>query len=184
MNNRIIKAPNEVILNDGQRSLFLIGSIEMGKAYDWQAALSDMILNNQELDNIVITSPRREHWDNSWEQKITHDKFNEQVTWELDNIEDADYCVIYFDKNTNSPITLLELGLVSQIKPDKCFTICPEGYFRKGNVDIVCNRYGIQQGNSFEDFIAWLEYKINYDNEDKVVSLNDLFNCGNSLTHI
>lgn len=40
----------------------------------------------------------------------------------------ADTVVIYFDPKTLSPITLMELGIVS------------EGFWRKGNVDILVSR--------------------------------------------
>jgi hypothetical protein len=54
---------------------------------------------------------------------------------------------MYFDPNTKSPISLLELGLFAQSK--KLIVCCPRGFWRKGNVDITCDRYGIP---FFDDF--------------------------------
>lgn len=62
----------------------------------------------------------------------------------------ADLIVMYFDPNTKAPITLLELGLFHQ---KNLLVLCPEGYWRKGNVDIVCKLHGIRQATDFGDLI-------------------------------
>jgi len=127
--------------------VFLAGSIEMGKAEDWQTRLTAML---EGLD-LCILNPRRDDWDTSWEQKITNPQFNEQVTWELQALEDADVIVMYFDPNTKSPISLLELGL---FKHKPMVVLCPEGFWRKGNVDIVCERYNIAVANDLQEVAA------------------------------
>ena len=30
---------------------------------------------------------------------------------------------------------------------------CPEGFYRKGNVDIVCNRYGVTMAKDVDDLV-------------------------------
>ena len=50
---------------------------------------------------------------------------------------------MYFDPETKSPITLLELGLYA--RSGKLVVCCPHGFWRRGNVDIVCDRYGVDQ---------------------------------------
>ena len=90
-------------------TVFLAGSIEMGKAIDWQNQIMEKC---KDLD-VTFLNPRRDDWDNSWEQKITNPNFREQVEWELSALEDSDKIVFFFDPNTTSPITLLELGLFS-----------------------------------------------------------------------
>ncbi len=61
----------------------------------------------------------------------------------------ADLIVMYFDKNTMSPISLLELGLFA--RSGKLIVYCPEEFWRSGNVDIVCLKYGIKQVSSLEE---------------------------------
>jgi hypothetical protein len=92
----------------------------------------------------VIYNPRRLDWDSSWAQEIDSPEFNIQVNWELEHIDTADIVIMYFDPTSKSPITLLELGLVAARNPGKLHVCCPEGFYRKGNVDIVCNRYGVR----------------------------------------
>ena len=155
---KVIKAPQELDL--GWFNIFLAGSIEMGKAEDWQTrvtnALSDL--------NCVILNPRRDDWDSSWEQKITNPQFKEQVQWELRALEQSDLIVMYFDPATMSPISLLELGLHAKDSGEdrhpELIVCCPEGFWRKGNVDIVCERYGVKQVNMIEDLIAEIRNRL------------------------
>jgi hypothetical protein len=62
---------------------------------------------------------------------------------------------MYFDENTKSPISLLELGLYAS--SGKMIVYCPEGFWRKGNVDIVAQRYDITQVNSFNELLIALK---------------------------
>jgi hypothetical protein len=152
MNKSIeIQAPNELITKNGYISVFLGGSIEMGKAEDWQKILIKALSDKQ----IIFLNPRRNDWDSTWEQKITNPEFKLQVTWELTALEFSDIIVMYFDPNTKSPISLLELGLHAKSK--KLIVFCPEGFWRKGNVDIVCEKYGITQVDSVDELIKTLE---------------------------
>ena len=77
----------------------------------------------------------------SWEQSIDNKQFNEQVTWELKAQEDADIIIMNFCADTKSPITLLELGLFA--KTGKVRVSCPDEFWRKGNVEMCCDRYNI-----------------------------------------
>lgn len=133
-----LKPPTRIIYSHGENSsLFLAGSIEMGTAEKWQEkvvkALSDK--------NIVIFNPRRENWDNSWDKSIDNPKFKEQVDWELDFLEKASIVLFYFDPNTKSPISMMELGLVDKDKP--VIVCCPKGFWKRGNIEIVCKRHDL-----------------------------------------
>ncbi|WP_264789689.1 nucleoside 2-deoxyribosyltransferase domain-containing protein [Aureispira anguillae] len=151
----IIKPPQSLAYQPNKRSVFLAGSIEMGKAKDWQAYVGNNLLNF----DIIIWNPRRTSWDSSWEQSINNPVFKEQVDWELDALDRAELILFHFESDTQSPITLMELGLFAQSK--KCLVHCPEGFWRKGNVDIVCDRYNIQQVNSLDHGIAKLKDHFN-----------------------
>jgi hypothetical protein len=142
----VTKAPAEYPTN--MPSVFLAGSIEMGKAVDWQTQLTNEL---QDL-NVSVLNPRRDDWDSSWEQKKENDQFREQVEWELEALEHCDVIALYFDPATKSPISLLELGI--HTGGGKLVVCCPEGFWRKGNVDIVCEMYGVTQVDSIEGLVA------------------------------
>jgi hypothetical protein len=156
---RDFKAPEKVTIPKDGLTIFLAGSIEMGKAEDWQTKVTKLLA--EKFSNIYMVNPRRDDWDSSWEQKIENPQFNEQVTWELSNIENSSIVMYYFDKKTQSPITLAELGLAAGKFPEKAIVICPEGYFRKGNVDIICDRYGIEQVETIDELPEALKKKFN-----------------------
>jgi hypothetical protein len=141
-----IRAPDALRLESKKPRLFLAGSIEEGKAVDWQKIVTTALAD---LD-IIICNPRRGSWDASWAQSIDFPPFREQVEWELEALDNADLIVFYFAPETKAPITLLELGLHARRNALVC---CPEGYWRKGNVDIVCRRYSIPEVTTLEALI-------------------------------
>lgn len=156
---RILKAPNRLPVGSKHNTrIFLAGSIDMGKAVNWQDKVTNSLL---EYD-VDIYNPRRDDWDSSWVQSIDNPKFKEQVTWELNNLDSADIVVFYFDPSGPAPITLMELGLVAARSQDDLLVIvcCPEGYYRKGNVDVLCDLYEITQVNSLEELITELKETI------------------------
>src|SRR5262249_36169760 len=133
----ILKPPTPLSIPHGKRSVFLAGSIEMGQAEQWQAALENALAD---LD-IVILNPRRDEWDATWEQTIADAQFRQQVEWELAAQEQAGVIAMYFAPATRAPITLLELGLFA--RSGKVMVCCPDTFWRKGNVEIVCRRYQV-----------------------------------------
>jgi hypothetical protein len=144
----IVKAPG-VLKNAKSPWIFLGGSIEMGKAEQWQIQVTEEF--GRKKFNGTILNPRRDDWDASWEQKADNPQFREQVEWELEAQEEADVIIYYFSPGTKSPITLLELGLFSQ--DANVFVCCPDEFWRKGNVDIVCERYGIPMFDNLKSLV-------------------------------
>ena len=129
-------------------TVFLAGSIEMGKAEDWQSEMSEFFYK---LDYIVF-NPRRTDWDSTWKQDYENPQFFQQVTWELNALEKSEMILMYLLPGTQSPISLLELGLFAQTH--NIHVVCPQGFWRRGNVEIVCDRYGIPFYENLEDFKA------------------------------
>ena len=144
---KIIKPPSPP---PNSFSVFLAGSIELGSAENWQTFVE------RELSgiHIAILNPRRDNWDSSWLQDKTNSKFREQVEWELSALETASIIAMYFEPGTKSPVSLLELGLFA--RSGKMVVCCPEGFWRKGNVDIVCERYGVDQVESLNDLLNYI----------------------------
>lgn len=128
-------------------SVFLGGSIEMGKAVDWQTKAAKLL---SKIEDVDILNPRRDDWDSSWVQDPTPgSKFHEQVSWELYCQERANILFYNFVPGTMSPITLLEIGLFAADDDRARMIVCPKDYERYGNVKMVCERYEIPH---FEDF--------------------------------
>jgi hypothetical protein len=133
-----------------KKSVFLAGSIEMGVAEDWQSTMGKWFLSM----GWNIFNPRRTDWDSSWIQSYENPQFNQQVSWELNALEKSDVILMYLDPNTKSPISLLELGLHATSK--KLYVVCPNGFYRRGNVEMVCSTYDIPLFNTLEEFKKYL----------------------------
>lgn len=135
--------------------VFLAGSIGGSSdnvlTSDWQS----IIVNKFKESNITIFNPRRDEWDSSWKQEQKETMFNEQVNWEMNNLEDSDIIFMYLAPDTKAPISLLELGL--NAASGKMIVVCPDGFWRKGNVEIVCTRYNIPLFNTLEEGIGGLD---------------------------
>lgn len=148
----LYKPPTNIALRDRKRkSVFLAGSIEMGKAVDWQTETGEYF-HTKGWD---VLNPRRDDWDSSWEQKFENAQFYQQVNWELNALEHADLIVMYFAPDTKSPISLLEMGLFA--RSGKLMVVCPDGFWRKGNVEIVCNYYNIPFYNNIQVLLLDLD---------------------------
>jgi len=138
-----IQAP-QPIPESSDRKVFLAGSIEMGDAEHWQKKVIEKLKDQP----VVLLNPRRDDWDASWKQSKDDPNFREQVEWELNALSKSDFIILYLDPNTRSPISLLEMGLYAQ--SGRLLVVCPGGFWRKGNVDIVCEKYGFPQFSSLD----------------------------------
>jgi hypothetical protein len=59
---------------------------------------------------------------------------------------------MWFAPETQAPITLLELGL--HARGGRLVVGCPDGFWRKGNIEIVCARYAIPLANDWQSFVG------------------------------
>ena len=100
---------------------------------------------------MTIYNPYRPDWDSTWREEPDFAPFYQQVEWELAKQEEADIVVVYFHPATQAPISLLELGLSART-PGKVVVFCPEGYWKRGNVQIMCERYGVEMVEDTEGF--------------------------------
>lgn len=150
---KLFLPPHRIVLNT-RKSVFLGGTIDMGNSENWQQKVVNFFKNK----NINFYNPRRKEWDNSWKQTFDNPQFFQQVTWELDALKKADIIVFNFLKDSKSPITFLELGLYAA--SGKVMVCCPKGFYRRGNVEIVCNQFDIPMFETMNDLIFELKNKI------------------------
>lgn len=148
-------------------SVFLAGSIDQGTARLWQDELI-AALKDKEWE---IFNPRRLDWKTEWTNNSP--EFDYQVKWELFYIRMTRLIVFYFDENSKSPITLMELGLAIGLRNEylqalhSCrnkdyknirgiIVCCPKGYWRYGNVKILCDTYGVEMVPDMSSLIQLL----------------------------
>jgi hypothetical protein len=150
MKSQIIKPDSKEQTPKYSTTVFLAGSIEQGKCEDWQSRIEHKLASYE----VTIFNPRRDSWDASLGQRMSNPVFRQQVNWEMDRLDEAKLILMYFSPETKSPISLLELGL--HAKDEKLIVICPDGFWRKGNVEIVCYREGIPLFNELSDALTYI----------------------------
>jgi hypothetical protein len=128
------------------KSVFLAGSISTADTANWRETLCTSLSNLP----ITIYNPQRSDWDSSWRQDIEFAPFREQVEWELDMLGKADIVVFYFQPGTQAPISLLEFGIICAQVPGKAIVVCPEGFWKRGNVQITCEKFGVETVDDLE----------------------------------
>lgn len=136
-------------------TIFLAGSIENGEASEWQKeaiAQLDAKISKENQHLYQILNPRRSDWDANWKQEYEHPQFYQQVNWEMRGLEDANFVLFVFDPATKSPISLLELGAFHQ----RGVVVCPEGFWKKGNVDIFCEKFEVPQYKTIEEAVDYI----------------------------
>jgi hypothetical protein len=154
LNPRVITSPAALPPADGRVRVFLGGSIDMGSAPDWQAD----VINALAGETVDILNPRRDDWSKEWQPVADDDEFLRQVNWELSALESADVIILYLSPGSRSPISLLELGL--HARSGKLIVLCPDGYWRKGNVDITVRRYGVEEVADIESLLRSLRGRL------------------------
>jgi hypothetical protein len=105
----------------------------------WQTVLSDSLSHLP----VTILNPLNTNWDDKWKEDPSFEPFKTQVEWELEGLERADIVVVYFGGDAKAPISLMELGL-SVGRQKKVVVGCEEGFWKRGNVEIVCERAGVE----------------------------------------
>lgn len=142
---RTVFAPHPTLLTASTASVFLAGSIDMGLAPPWQSSLTAALADLP----ITLINPRRPDWDSTWTQDLDCAPFVEQVTWELDALDACSVIALFLSADSMAPISLLELGL--WIRSGRVVVGCEKGYWRRGNVLVVCQRWGVEVVDSLEE---------------------------------
>lgn len=142
---RVIQSPQPLSLQAQERAAFLAGSIDMGGSIEWQQQLVSSLAPHPG----TLLNPRRDHWEAGRTSDATNPVFREQVEWELAAMEAAGLIAFYFAPASQAPITLLELGLAA--RTGKAVVCCPEGYWRRGNVVVTCELYGVPMVDTLDD---------------------------------
>lgn len=122
-----------------ENTIFLAGSIEQNKADRWQ----DKVIKAIKRLPGTVYNPRREAWDETWKEGSP--ELIEQIQWEIRHLDDSDTIFFYFQGDTLSPISLLELGLAlgwsalaDEEWPTTVIVVCEPNFWRRTNVEVTC----------------------------------------------
>ena len=131
----------------GWTTVFLAGTIDNGNSEDWQQTVAGKLAEKDR--RYLLYNPRQEEWHPEREGEMDY-----QVNWELEHMEKADYILMVFLPGSQSPITLLELGL--HARSNKLLVVCTPGFYRYDNVRFTCDRYGVPVYGSLDEAVEAL----------------------------
>ncbi|KAK8085383.1 hypothetical protein PG997_006654 [Apiospora hydei] len=150
---QIVQAPAPDPAPIHPHTVFLAGTTTAANdgSGDWRDALCTALSAHP----ITFYNPLRSDWDASWRNDATR----------------ADLVVVYLSPHTDAPVSLLELGLVAGLaaaaamtaangdqedgkkKTKKQVLVCAhEGYKKRGNVQLLCQKFGIEMVDTTADF--------------------------------
>jgi ADP-ribose pyrophosphatase len=150
----VITAPQLLAAKFETPAIFLAGSIDEGAAVEWQK----QFIAAFDSEAATILNPRRDEWRATVVQSADVPEFREQVEWELAGLERADLIALHLAPESRAPVSLLELGLYA--RTGKLIVSCPDGYWRKGNVAMVCQRYGVPLVGSLSELIQTVRQRL------------------------
>ncbi|KAK8054173.1 hypothetical protein PG996_013474 [Apiospora saccharicola] len=160
-------APDPALIHP--RTVFLAGTTTATNdgSGDWRDNLCEKLSTH----SITFYNPLRSDWDATWRNDVNCVPFREQTQWELDRQTRADLVVVYLGPHTDAPVSLLELGLVAGLaaasgpsttgmvedskkygKKKQVLVCAHEGYKKRGNVQLLCQNFGIEMVDTIEDF--------------------------------
>lgn len=92
--------------------------------------------------------------------------------WELDHLNIATVIALHFDPEDLSPSGLLTLGMYA--KTDRLIVSCPNAFYKKADVDIICEREDIHRVDTLdlliENTIARISPQRKYVYEHEITS--------------
>lgn len=139
-----MKEPSEEEIRSGYYvTIFLAGTIDMGNSENWQAALVETFSSSE--GRYILYNPRRDTFTS------TPEEMEYQVNWELDHLEKSQIIIMNILGSSNSPVTLLEMGLF--MKSGKLLVACEPDYYRHTNVLLTCARYNVPLYPSLQSLI-------------------------------
>lgn len=126
----VITSNNKLpIKENNKKYIFLAGSIDNKLTGNWRKQVIDKL----DSKNYFIDPTHDKHDDlNEMEMKA-------HIEWELDSLTKADKIILNFLPNSQSPISLVELGMYVASK--KLIVICPKEFYKSRYVYTLCNKY-------------------------------------------
>lgn len=157
----IIRPPQQydfTDLEDHDYRVFMAGTIDNGAVVPWV----DRIVESLDIDSSVqFIDPRRPDWNSTLANTADCADFREQVEWEMKGLASSTYIVFNILPGSISPVTMLELGWIASSRHHTdVFVCCPDGFWRKGNVDIFCKYHNINVFGDEESLIAALQKRL------------------------
>lgn len=107
---------------------------------------------------VTVYAPFQPNWTAEWREDLDDASFRVQVGWELARQDGAAVVAVFFDARSQSPVSLLEFGLCA--RSGKAVVGCDRDFWKRGNVEAVCQRYGVPMADDVDGLVALVLEKL------------------------
>jgi len=136
-------------LQKGERIfIFLAGSIDYS-INNWRNQLSEKF-----SDQYHFLDPTHHNL-----SCLSNEELKKHIQWELDGLSIADLIILNLLPNSQSPISLVEMGLY--VKSGKLIVICPKEFYKSRYVYTLCEKYNAPVFNEIKQVEVYLEKENN-----------------------
>lgn len=126
--------------------LFLAGSIDIQLLGNWRKSVANSL-----GDGYHFLDPTALNY-----QSMVESDWDKHVSWEFKAMELSDIILLNFLPDSQSPISLVELGL--NIKLKKLIVVCPIQFYKNKYIKLLCNYYSTPCFESLEEALEFLKH--------------------------
>jgi len=135
--------------------VFLAGSMNT----EWRQKLMNdwsSLTRNNNVGSVVFVDPTRRDWDSNWTTKYNDAQFYQQTKWELSTMRQCDWVIVYLNKDSKSPVSMVETVL----NMDRVLLVRDDEFWQAGYIDILCEEFGIPQFDSLDKVLEYLQLQV------------------------
>jgi hypothetical protein len=154
----IINAPAKYNPELSGVTVYLAGVVDRAVTEDWRDQITTALGKLRLSFDITVFNPKRNDWDEGWIPEMNNPQFSEQVNWELDALNISKWIIVYFKKNAQAPVSILEFGMYAD--SGRLLVCCEGGFWKKGNIDIICSRKNIPAFETMQQLTGHLVNKL------------------------
>lgn len=147
----VVHTPRNTHIEVAAPSVFLGGTIDMGKSFDWQRH----VIDSMTAYRLNVYNPRRPGFTTFDDEEQTY-----QIEWELFYLDKVDHVMMVFLDGSKAPISFLELGMLLKSAPEKLIVVCSENFYRAKNVHITCKQHGVTPVSTISEAVMILKTRL------------------------
>lgn len=134
-------------------SIFLAGATNVAWRETFLAGLRGLHSTGETpYPSTTVYDPFQPNWTADWKEDLGDGRFKRQLEWELEKQDNAAIVAVFFDGRSQSPVSLLEFGLCA--RSGKAVVGCDRGFWKRGNVQAVCQRYGVPMADDLNGLVT------------------------------
>lgn len=136
----------------------LTGPISSKRERCWQLPVAEDL----RARGFQVRTPLEKRWLSEWLEHTGEPVFQRNVASNFQDLDESDEILMHFTEDSLAPTSLLQFG--RYVHSGKLTVSCERGFWRRGNLEIMCGLYGVPLFESQRDGVEHLLGRV-YRNE-------------------